>query len=205
MRKTIEELLFIQMMHLQYYIRKNMAGHEALGPDPEGHGHGGHGSEGHGFPGHGPEGHGFPGHGHEGHGFPGHGPEGHGFPGHGPGPGHRRHFNREHILNIIDEHEDGIRQKDIAYKLGIKPSSMSELIGKLENDGYVARTIDPSDKRATLITLTELGQARAAEVEDEKNAGFKQLFSRLTQEEKEQLYNLINKMTGSQSFPDPED
>ena len=199
MHKTIEELLFIQMMHLQYYIRKNMAGHEALGPDPEGHDHG-HGFEGHGHCGHGLEGHGHGGHGPEGHGHCGHGPEGHGH-----GPGRRRHLNREHILTIIDEHEDGIRQKDIAYELGINPSSMSELIGKLENDGYVARTIDPSDKRATLITLTELGQARAAEVEDEKTAGFKQLFSRLTQEEKEQLYNLINKMTGSESFPGPED
>lgn len=199
MRKTIEELLFIQMMHLQHYIRKNMAGSEALGPEPERHGHCGHGPEGHG---HGPEGHG---HGPEGH---GHGPEGHGHCGHGPeghGHGRRRPLSREHILTMIDEHEEGIRQKDIASALGINPSSMSELIGKLENDGYVARTVDPSDKRATLITLTELGQARAAEVEDEKNAGFQQLFCRLTQDEKETLYNLINKMTGSQSFPGPED
>ncbi len=80
----------------------------------------------------------------------------------------------------------------------MNPSSMSEMISKLEHDGYVKRTVDPSDKRATLITLTELGEARAAELSDERNERFSRLFANLTEEEKEQLVTLLEKLTAEE-------
>jgi DNA-binding MarR family transcriptional regulator len=66
---------------------------------------------------------------------------------------------------------------------------------KLENDGYVKRTVDPTDKRATLISLTELGEARAAELQDEKNEKLDKAFGNLTDDEKEQLIALLEKLT----------
>ena len=76
----------------------------------------------------------------------------------------------------------------------INPSSVSELISKLESEGYVVRTVDPDDKRATLITLTEVGRARAYELEDERNERFEKFFEPLTEEEKEQLLALMEKL-----------
>ena len=76
----------------------------------------------------------------------------------------------------------------------INASTMSEFIGHLESDGYVERNVDPSDKRATLITLTEKGRARACELQDEKKEKMNQLFSPLTEEERTELFRLLNKL-----------
>ena len=83
----------------------------------------------------------------------------------------------------------------LTEELRINPSSVSEMISKLENDGYVKRTVDPTDKRATLISLTELGEARAAELQDEKNEKLDKAFGNLTDDEKEQLIALLEKLT----------
>ncbi len=186
MEKTINERLFEQLMRAPHAIRR--AAIEADFGDemprgPHGHGHGPGGCHRHGE-GHDPEGchHG----------------EGHG-PMHGHGPGHcRKHdrgFGRERVLSVIGSYEDGVRQKVLTEELRINPSSVSEMISKLENDGYVKRTVDPTDKRATLISLTELGEARAAEIQDEKNEKLDKAFSNLTDDEKEQLITLLEKLT----------
>ena len=167
MTKSIDERLFEQLMRAPHAVRKNMI--SGMRPErcPT------MGSEGHGP--HGPE-------------CRPHGPRGRG---HGPG----RAFGRERLLGIIAEHEGGVRQKVLTEELGINPSSVSEFVSRLQNEGYVKRTIDPEDKRATLIVLTELGEARAAELADERQARFAGLFSALTDEEKEQLIALLGKLT----------
>ena len=199
MTKTIDERLFEQLMRAPHEIRKMMFENRFGGPAPEG------------FRGPcGPEGRPpFPPMGCHGSNGPGR-PEGPRGPigcraiddgrGHGPGrmhgPGHA--FMRERLLGVIAGHEGGVRQKTLTEELRINPSSVSELISKLQNDGYVQRTIDPEDKRATLIVLTELGEARAAELADERQARFAGLFGALTEEEKEQLLALLEKLTAKE-------
>lgn len=195
MEKTIDERLFERLMQaprqMRMALRAEFGGPEGKGP----HGHGPHG--------HGPCG-GPGGHGHGpcgGHGPHGHGPcGGHGGPGHGGPMGHkararvRRMLSRERILGIVLEHEDGIRQKAIAEAMHIGPSATSEFIDKLEQTGYLERRPDPDDGRATRIYLTEKGKARAYELEDERKDRFAKLFCGLTDEEKEQLLALLDKL-----------
>ena len=60
----------------------------------------------------------------------------------------------------------GSRLTDLARGANMTPQAMGELVDELEALGYVARTPDPTDRRAKLITLTESGrQAVAAGVE----------------------------------------
>ena len=110
-------------------------------------------------------------------------------------------LSREHLLTLIAQHPEGIRQKVLAEAAGINQSSASELIDKLEGDGYLQRRLDPTDRRATLLFLTELGQARAAEVADEREQRFKDLFAPLTEEEKDTLARLLNKLVGEAPNP----
>ena len=212
MDKTINERLFEQLMRAPHAVRRAAIEanfEEDMPGGHHGHGHGPGGCHRHGE-GHGPEGchhHGEGedhGHGECHHHGEGHGPEGcHHGEGHGPmnvhGPGHcKRHdrgFGRERVLSVIGSYEAGVRQKVLTEELRINPSSVSEMISKLENDGYVKRTVDPTDKRATLISLTELGEARAAELQDEKNEKLDKAFSDLTDDEKEQLIALLEKLT----------
>ena len=135
-------------------------------------------------------------------------PEGPGCPGK-PGPGGpfpgKNHaagiLARERILLILAGHEGGVRQKVLAEEMKVNPSSMSEFIDRLESTGYITRTVDLSDKRATLITLTEKGEARAAELEDEKNEHLSKMFSNLTEDEKKELIRLLNKLFGKEEVP----
>ena len=115
---------------------------------------------------------------------------------HGKGPRGRHHrgMSRERLLIIIGEHPEGVWQKDIAEAAGINASSTSELIGKLVEDGYLLRETDENDKRATLLKLTETGKARADELRAERGARLDALFAKLTEEEKQTLSELLDKL-----------
>ena len=74
---------------------------------------------------------------------------------------------------------------------------------RLREEGYVERRVDPDDRRATRVVLTELGRARACELQDEQNERLEQLFGRLTDDEKRQLIALIDKLLGAPVRPGP--
>lgn len=110
----------------------------------------------------------------------------------------RPFFVRERLLVIADSYDGGVRQKNLVEELDISPAAVSELVTKLEKDEYLKREVDPDDKRATLITLTDLGKARAAELSDERNERFSKAFTALTEKEKDQLLKLLEKVTAEE-------
>ncbi len=54
---------------------------------------------------------------------------------------------------------DGSRLTELAAGANMTPQSMGGIVDELESMGYVERRPDPRDRRAKLITLTELGRA----------------------------------------------
>ena len=195
MEKTVNERLFEALMRAPRSVKRALM-EEHFGDEMRGahHGHGPGGCHRRGegedpMHGHGPGPMGMHGHG------PMHGHGHMGMHGHGHMGMHGHGFGRERALRVIAGFEGGVRQKTLTEELKINPSSVSELITKLQNDGYVKRTVDPEDKRATLITLTELGEARAAELQDEKSEMLGKAFANLTDDEKEQLIALLEKLT----------
>ena len=114
---------------------------------------------------------------------------------HGPGMHHPPRFPREMLLlALLEENENGVRQKDIADKIGINASSLSEQIDRLEQDHYLERQANPEDRRSTLIVLTEKGKARAYEVLDERQKAAADFCAKLTEEEKDALIQLLDKL-----------
>ena len=168
MEKSVDERLFECLMRSPHALRRNFMRSMGFGKEGGCHGMGKM-------------------HGHHGPGMHGH-------------HGHKRRmkaFAQERLLSLLQNYEGGVRQKTLVEEMHINPSSVSELISKLEQDGYAIRKVDPEDKRATLITLTELGQARAYELEDERKERFASLFANLTEDEKEQLLTLLEKLLDS--------
>ncbi|HET6736662.1 MAG TPA: MarR family transcriptional regulator [Mycobacterium sp.] len=53
----------------------------------------------------------------------------------------------------------GMRLTDLAEQARVTKQTAGALIDQLERAGYVARTPDPSDARARLVTLTDKGLA----------------------------------------------
>ena len=111
-------------------------------------------------------------------------------------------FARERILVILDGCKGGARQKELAEELEVSPAAVSDFVSRLEEDGYVERKVDENDKRATRITLTELGAARAGELADERNERFERAFKALTSKERSQLLTLLEKLTADNEEED---
>jgi DNA-binding MarR family transcriptional regulator len=59
-------------------------------------------------------------------------------------------------LTTLDRHRQ-LRLGDLARREQVGKSSMTQRIAKLEDAGYVARTVDPDDRRCYLIELTPSG------------------------------------------------
>jgi DNA-binding MarR family transcriptional regulator len=51
------------------------------------------------------------------------------------------------------------RISDLARLEGVSQPAMTGLVNRLENEGMVTRTADPSDARAALVALTDSGRA----------------------------------------------
>jgi DNA-binding MarR family transcriptional regulator len=69
---------------------------------------------------------------------------------------------------------------------------LGDLLKKLEQKGYITRTPLESDKRVMIIRLTEKGES--AEIQDDKQLGFENLFDCLSGEEKIQLSGFLERI-----------
>ena len=105
-----------------------------------------------------------------------------------------RRMSRERLLVIISEFPEGVNQKQLAERADINASSTSEVVSRLEDDGYLVRQIDPNDRRATILKLTEMGQVRAEEVRNEREGFLDHLFAALSEEEKQTLSDILDKL-----------
>lgn len=65
---------------------------------------------------------------------------------------------RGRVLALL-KHQDGVSTKDMATVMGIRVSSLNEVLGKMEKEGYVERTPSPDDRRVMLVWLTDKGKA----------------------------------------------
>lgn len=88
--------------------------------------------------------------------------------GHGPGHGHGHGFHpgMGHAMDILAANE-GVSSRELAELLDIRPSSLTELLTRLESEGIVARTPDENDRRVTRVSLTDKGRELAAEMNAE--------------------------------------
>jgi DNA-binding MarR family transcriptional regulator len=53
--------------------------------------------------------------------------------------------------------------KDVASTLELEHSTVSRLLGEIEDDGLITRGVDETDRRRTTVALTDLGRAVVAD------------------------------------------
>lgn len=71
-----------------------------------------------------------------------------------------------HMLVLQYPGPDGTRPGVLAERAGISKQAMNQLLGSLENYGYVARSSDPNEGRARIVRFTKRGHAAYAKVHD---------------------------------------
>ena len=112
------------------------------------------------------------------------------------GPKEDPHHGQGKVLVMLAEN-DGVSQKLLTEQSGIRPASLSELIIKLERNGLVERQRNEEDKRNRNVYLTEEGRALAETIKSRKDESADFLFDVLSEEEKETLTVLFDKLITS--------
>lgn len=94
--------------------------------------------------------------------------------------------HQAHALRAIARLEPA-RPSQIAGRLRVARGSATEVIDTLVAGGWVARTPDPSDGRATLLTLTDEGRALLDQVTLARNQGAELILGGLPDDERSAL------------------
>ena len=66
------------------------------------------------------------------------------------------------LANLAEGGTPNIRQ--LSERTGTRASTLTSLLDRLENRGYLVRELDPADRRSFRLPLTTAGQAVAAQV-----------------------------------------
>ncbi|GAA2181724.1 MarR family transcriptional regulator [Brooklawnia cerclae] len=96
--------------------------------------------------------------------------------------------------------EAPIRPSVLAECLHIVPRSATQVVDDLVNAGWVARSPDPDDRRATLLTLTEAGTEVARQSAEIRAAEQHRLLEPLTPEDRDRLKHLLDLIEARQTI-----
>lgn len=86
-----------------------------------------------------------------------------------------------------------VRPSDLARELGVSPRSATEVVDALEEKGLVKRSPSPTDRRATVLTVTEDGRRLLGRMRHHPGPADDSVFAGLEPAELEQLTVLLRR------------
>ena len=89
----------------------------------------------------------------------------------------------------------GVSSRELCEALDLRPSSLSEILARAENDGLLCRTADENDRRVQRVSLTPKGSACVADMEKARHEDAKKKTSCLTEEEKAIFCKLCGRLS----------
>ena len=87
--------------------------------------------------------------------------------------------------------EEPLRMTELADRLGIVPRSLTTVIDALEEAGLVRREIDPRNRRAILLRLTDRGAAVRDDLREARRRAAEDLFAPLSAPDRKTLADLL--------------
>ncbi|MNJ44957.1 DNA-binding transcriptional repressor MarR [compost metagenome] len=97
---------------------------------------------------------------------------------------------RLRMLSTVSE-AGRIRMSELAAKLDIQARTVTDFVDALERDGLLIRIPDPTDRRATLIQLTELAEAHLKEALEQQAIIAEQLIQSLSAKQRKELLEML--------------
>jgi DNA-binding MarR family transcriptional regulator len=97
-------------------------------------------------------------------------------------------------LRVISKVDSPIRMGELAATLGVVPRSATGLVDALEHAGLVERTVDPDNRRAVLVTLTQRGRDMQDRMADARRRAGDGIFGALDTPERRTLADLLQKL-----------
>ena len=102
--------------------------------------------------------------------------------------------DNEALLNI-GHSDEPLRMTDIANRLVLSPGGATKVIDRLEEMGCVTRSPDPSDRRATLLDVTDAGREALTRNRDIIDSGLQAVWAdHITDEEAQVLVDVMDRV-----------
>ncbi len=109
-------------------------------------------------------------------------------------------YQELHVLEKIFKQKES-KTLDISKQMAISPSTLIGILDHLEKAGLIRRERQQQDKRVVMVTATEKGNEKVEMHMAEDRLFLQNLLSALSDEEKEQFTQLLDKLTGSIEDP----
>lgn len=109
---------------------------------------------------------------------------------------HGLYHGQSHLLQTIAKH-DGIVQRDLAELVDMRPPSVTEAIGRMEELDYIKRRQDEKDQRLMHIYLTDKGKGIVEDTILSEKKFADGLFEGLTEEEIATMLAITSKLCDS--------
>jgi DNA-binding MarR family transcriptional regulator len=97
-------------------------------------------------------------------------------------------------LHRLTEAGESLPLGQLAERLSCVKSNVTQLVDRLEADGLVSRTSDPSDRRSRLAVLTDAGRIAFTKGSEIQVQAEREMFGVLTESESETLHALLGKL-----------
>ena len=94
-------------------------------------------------------------------------------------------------LRVISANDAGMRPSTLADALRIAPRSVTDVVDGLEERGWVTRAADPTDRRATVLTLSASGSDLVDRIEDVRREASARVLDVLTDAQRRTLHEIL--------------
>lgn len=114
-----------------------------------------------------------------------------------------RELEKHGIKGIVPSHgeilvrlfrRDSIPMSELASAINKKKNTVTTLVDKLVNLGYVIKSADPDDSRITLVKLTQGGRSLQKSFDKVSAVLLETVYSGITEKEKEAVLKVLLKM-----------
>jgi DNA-binding MarR family transcriptional regulator len=101
------------------------------------------------------------------------------------------------LMAQLDRAPDGMTLSDVSKRMMVSNGNVTGLVERLVESGHLARRTSQSDRRAQVISLTEIGRAEFRAMAAEHETWIADMLSGLTEPEIDTLMHLLAKAKGS--------
>lgn len=101
------------------------------------------------------------------------------------------------ILTNLFDAKQKMTMKDIAWKIGRDKSTVTSLVNKLEQAGYLIKVNSKKDRRTVYLELTEKGHSMEKKYREISEEVIAKAYEGFSENEKEVFLNLLKKLNNN--------
>lgn len=94
------------------------------------------------------------------------------------------------IIAVLGNHNNEVYQNELAKMVHVRPGSLSQVLTRLERDGYIQRQRDEVDRRLVKVSLTKSGLTKHNELSAERQQFVDALLAKLTVQDCQELVKI---------------